>query len=156
MKNPLQYIGIDMINAEPMTLGKYNTYRGWTIPENENPDRLGYLITYADGHITWNPKESFEKTYQSTQEGLPFSMILELVKNYGSRAARKGWNGKDMFIFLVPGSTFEVNREPLLTILGQGTKVNYHSHIDMRTANGQIVPWLASQTDLLANDWMLV
>lgn len=83
---------------------------------------------------------------------LTFSQALERIKQ-GKRVARSGWNGKGMFIFLVPGSTFEVNREPLLSILGAGTKVNYHGHVDMKTANGQIVPWLCSQTDLLAEDW---
>jgi hypothetical protein len=71
----------------------------------------------------------------------------------GKRVCRKGWNGKNMFIFLVPGSTFKVNRPPLLGIYEEGTEINYHAHIDMRTANGQIVPWLASQTDMLATDW---
>ena len=83
---------------------------------------------------------------------MDFGRALHAVKN-GKRATREGWNGKGMFIFLVPGSVFKVNREPLLSILGEGTEVDYHAHIDMRTATGQIVPWLASQTDLLANDW---
>jgi len=72
------------------------------------------------------------------------------------RFARAGWNGRNMFIFLVPGSTFEVNREPLLSILGHGTQVDYRSHIDMRAANGEIVPWVASQSDLLEDDWVEV
>lgn len=83
---------------------------------------------------------------------LTFSEALEIIKN-GGRVARSGWNGKNMFLFLVNGSTFEVNREPLMSILGEGTVVNYHAHIDMRTADGTIVPWLASQTDLLSDDW---
>lgn len=71
----------------------------------------------------------------------------------GHRVARAGWNGKGMFLFLVPGSHFKVNREPLLSIMGEGTQVEYHAHIDMKTAQGYIVPWLASQADLLAEDW---
>lgn len=81
-----------------------------------------------------------------------FEAALTHVKA-GGRAARAGWNGKGMFIFLVPGSRFKVNREPLLSILGEGTEVDYHGHVDMRTTTGQIVPWLVSQTDLLADDW---
>lgn len=81
-----------------------------------------------------------------------FSQALEAVKN-GAKAARQGWNGKDMFIFLVPGSTFQVNRPPLLGIYPEGTTINYHAHVDMKTADGQIVPWLCSQTDMLADDW---
>ncbi len=83
---------------------------------------------------------------------LTFSEVLNGLKQ-GKRYKRIGWNGKDMFIFLVPGSKFIVNREPLLSILGEGTEVQYHSHIDMKTAQGYIVPWLASQADLLSEDW---
>lgn len=85
---------------------------------------------------------------------MTFSEALAQVKD-GRRVCRSGWNGKGMFIFLVPGSHFKVNREPLLSILGPGTGVDYHGHIDMRTATGQIVPWVASQTDMLADDWRL-
>jgi hypothetical protein len=84
-----------------------------------------------------------------------FGEALERVKD-GQRVARGGWNGKGMFIFLVPGSQFTVNRAPLLGIYPAGTVINYHPHIDMRTADGVIVPWLASQTDMLAEDWLQV
>lgn len=71
----------------------------------------------------------------------------------GRRYSRAGWNGKGMFIFLVNGSTFRTNREPLVSILGEGVEVQYHAHVDMRTAQGYIVPWVVSQADLLAEDW---
>ena len=83
---------------------------------------------------------------------ITFSEALEALKR-GKKVARSGWNGKGMFVFLVPGSTFKVSRAPLLGIYPEGTKINYHAHIDMKTADNQIVPWLASQTDILANDW---
>lgn len=86
---------------------------------------------------------------------MTFSEALSEIKS-GNRVARSGWNGKGMFIFLVPGSTFVVNRPPLLGIYPEGESINYHAHIDMRTADGTIVPWLASQTDMLANDWAIV
>ncbi len=81
-----------------------------------------------------------------------FGEVISGLK-VGHRYARAGWNGKGMFIFLVNGSTFKVNREPLLSILGEGTEVEYHAHIDMKTAQGYVVPRVASQADLLANDW---
>lgn len=83
---------------------------------------------------------------------LNFGQALELIKE-GKKVARSGWNGKQMFVFLVPGSKFKVNRAPLLGIYPEGTEINYHAHVDMKTADGQIVPWLCSQSDLLANDW---
>ncbi len=84
-----------------------------------------------------------------------FSEALHRIKE-GYRLARKGWNGKGMFIFLVAGSVFKVNRPPLLGIYAEGTEIKYHSHIDMKTADGQIVPWMCSQVDMLAEDWGMV
>jgi len=81
-----------------------------------------------------------------------FSEALKRIKE-GHLMSRSGWNGKGMFIFLVPGSTFKVSRAPLNRIFPEGTEVKYHGHIDMKTADGMIVPWLCSQTDMLAEDW---
>lgn len=84
-----------------------------------------------------------------------FGWALHQLKQ-GNRVTRIGWNGTGMFLFLVPGSTFTVNRPPLLGIYPEGTEINYHAHIDMKTAQGYVVPWLASQADMLAEDWALV
>lgn len=84
-----------------------------------------------------------------------FGNAIEALKE-GKRVARAGWNGKGMFLFLVPGSNFIVNREPLLSIMGEGAQITYRPHIDMKDAEGKVVPWLASQTDMLAEDWQIV
>ena len=84
-----------------------------------------------------------------------FGDALSALKE-GSKVSREGWNGKGMFIFLVPGSVFNVSRPPLLGIYPEGTQIRYHAHIDMKTADGMVVPWLASQTDLLAEDWSVL
>ena len=158
------YIGTKMINAEPMTRAAYNVFRGWELPADENGDDEGYLVEYLDGgkpnttthagYVSWSPKEQFDNAYRKTS-GMSFGLAVEAVKK-GKKIARAGWNGKGMFLFLVPGSTFKVNRAPLLGIYPEGTEINYHSHIDMKTADGTIVPWLASQTDVLADDWIVV
>lgn len=95
------------------------------------------------------------RTSATTEDKLDFSDALELLKE-GYLVTREGWNGKGIFLYLVPGSTFEVNRAPLNEIFDEGTVVDYHPHIDMRTADGYHVPWLASQADLLATDWQVV
>ena len=89
------------------------------------------------------------------EHNMTFSSALDAVKR-GFVAARAGWNGKGMFVFLVPGSKFTVNRQPLSDMYPPGTDITYHSHIDMRTADGSITPWLASQTDILAEDWFVM
>jgi hypothetical protein len=94
--------------------------------------------------------------FESNDEvpGVTFGRALAALK-VGGRVAREGWNGKGMFLFLVPGSHFTVNRPPLLGIYAEGTGIDYRSHIDMKTAQGDVVPWVASQSDLLAEDWIL-
>jgi hypothetical protein len=84
-----------------------------------------------------------------------FSAALEQLKR-GYCLAREGWNGKEMFVYLVPGSEFDVNRAPLLGIFPEGTHIQYRAHLDMKAADGSCVPWVASQTDILANDWEVV
>ena len=84
-----------------------------------------------------------------------FEQALTALKE-GRKLTREGWNGQGMFLFLVPGSTFKVNRPPLLGIYPEGTEIEYHAHVDMKTAQGYVVPWLCSQADLLAVDWCFV
>jgi len=86
---------------------------------------------------------------------MKYGEAYEEMKN-GKLVAREGWNGKNMFLYYVPSSKFIVNREPLLSIFGEGYEMEYHSHVDMKTAQGYCVPWLASQVDLAADDWVIV
>lgn len=88
-------------------------------------------------------------------DNMDFSTALKALKD-GHCIQRAGWNGVGMYLYLVGGSQFTVNRPPLNQLLAYGTVVNYRSHIDMRTAQGDFVPWVASQTDLLADDWRTV
>lgn len=142
-----------------MTHDYYGTKRVTAWPQSrEDKDTkniaAGYAVKYSDGYISWSPRDVFEAHYQRI-DAMSFGHALAVIKA-GGRVARAGWNGKGMFIFLVPGSRFTVNREPLLSIMGEGTEVDYHGHIDMKTAQGYVVPWLASQADMLADDWQIV
>lgn len=77
----------------------------------------------------------------------------------GARVQRAGWNGKNMWLVLVPGTsglTVDEGRPLAKAGLAIGTVFNYLPHIDMFTAQGDLVPWLASQTDVLAEDWVVV
>ena len=158
------YTGSKDILARPMTRAEYNDYRGWDLPADEDGSDEGYLVEYFDGgqgnhkahggYISWSPKAQFERAYH-TLDQMNFGDAVRMLKA-GRKVARAGWNGKGMFLFLVQGSTCKVNRPPLLGIYPEGTEVNYHAHIDMKTADGMVVPWLASQTDMLAEDWQLV
>lgn len=82
-----------------------------------------------------------------------FGQAIAALKS-GRRVARTGWNGKDMFLFLVPGSRFEVNRAPLLGIYPAGTVIDYRPHIDMRFPDGTVGVWSVAMGDVLAEDWV--
>lgn len=69
---------------------------------------------------------------------------------------RAGWNGTGMFVYLVPGSQFKVNRAPLLGIYPEGTDITYCPHMDLKTADGSIATWAPSNSDALADDWYIV
>lgn len=59
----MKYIGVKLIEAEPMTRGEYNGLKGWTIPADENPADEGYVVRYPDGYVSWCPKEQFDKAH---------------------------------------------------------------------------------------------
>lgn len=73
-----KYIGTKLIEAEPMTRGTYNNYRGWPIPLDENPADEGYLVRYSDSYISWSPKEVFDKAYLAVDdnENLPSGVSI--------------------------------------------------------------------------------
>jgi len=57
-----KFIGVKLVEAKPLSLGDYNLLKGWTIPENEDPETPGYLVRYGDGYVSWCPKAVFEKS----------------------------------------------------------------------------------------------
>lgn len=58
-----KYLGVETVQAKPMTRGDYNIHRGLTIPQDENPLDDGYLVERESGHVNWIPKDIFKKTY---------------------------------------------------------------------------------------------
>lgn len=84
-----------------------------------------------------------------------FGQALESLKA-GGKLTRDGWNGRGMFVFLVPGSVFRVNRPPLLGIYTEGTEVHYKPHIDVKNVDGSISTWVPSIGDVMAEDWSIV
>lgn len=164
MKKGILHIGTKLILALAMTRLEYNEYRDWELPEDENGDDQGQLVEYVDGgksnhknhegYISWSPQDVFDNTYKASGE-MSFGMAIEAMKR-GYKVARTGWNGSGMFAYLVQGSEFKVNREPLLSIYPEGTDIKYRPHIDLKTADGSIATWSPSGSDALADDWLIV
>ena len=113
----------------------------------------GYRVQYEDGYLSWSPKDVFEKAYRPT-DGMSFGLAIEAAKQ-GKKIARAGWNGKGMFLYYVPAAAYPPSTEVAKEAFG-GENVPYGAYIAMKTAQGNVVPWLASQTDMLADDWFIV
>lgn len=75
------YIGVKKIEAKPMTRGTYNEYRGWTIPENEDPADEGYLVKYSDDYVSWSPRKPFEEAYHEVGVNPLFDTALPMVSS---------------------------------------------------------------------------
>lgn len=165
------FIGVKLINAKPMTRAEYNTFRGWTLPADENGADEGFLVEYIDGgkanteqyqgYVSWSPKDVFERAYRPV-DGLTFGLAIESMKS-GKKVARAGWNGKGMWLSLSCDGTREVAAENFWSphnaafARENGGKATVLPSITMKTASGEILMgWLASQTDMLAEDWQIV
>jgi hypothetical protein len=89
--------------------------------------------------------------------GMNFGEAIEALKA-GRKVARAGWNGKGMWLVLVPASQPTLREGSVYheALSGAGT-CHINAHIDMFTATGDMQPgWLASQSDMLAEDWSTV
>ena len=159
--------------------------QGWRHGKNET-----IIIPTLEGEITASPldwiiqdiqgefysckpdtfKEIYELADNTAKQGFEFGVAIAQLKR-GYRVARKGWNGKNMWIALTQSLVFDARYEKhghaakLLSdefqadLPHDGTEnvIKILPHIDMRTTDGSmVVGWLASQTDMLANDWYIV
>ena len=79
-------------------------------------------------------------------ETADFGWALRMLKER-KKVARKGWNGKGMWLGLhsIKGSFYREEQPDV--------ELSYSDYIFMKTVDNKIVPWLASQTDMLAEDW---
>lgn len=152
-----KYIGTKVIQARPMSRGEYNAYRSWPIPVNENPKDEGYLVSYPGGYESWSPKEVFEAAYRKT-DGMNFGLAIEAAK-MGKRIARKGWNGKNMSVAYQKGypDGIPCNKNTAEAWgMQEGELFKCRPYLQMRCADGTFQMWLATQSDILADDWYIV
>ena len=134
------YIGTKIIKAfkSPAREDIYHSKKG-------DP---GYVIEYEDGYKSWSPARVFEKAYRLVDE-MNFGLAIEVLKQ-GKRVARKGWNGVGIFIEMQEPDENSKMTQPYI----------YIDTTNLQTDNPDApkcrVPWLASQTDMLADDWVIV
>lgn len=131
-----QYIGTKIIHAEPM----------------EKNGREGYKVVYApDGYESWSPKDVFEDAYRQT-DGMNFGLAIEAAK-MGKKIARAGWNGKNQYAELASCISYKNNADEIVNV--------EHCNIGNKAlafvgTSGVQMGWLASQADMLADDWRIV
>ena len=89
------------------------------------------------------------------QEGqrMNFGEALAACKQ-GQRIARKGWNGKGLFVYYVPANRYAAQTQVAKDYFGE--RVPYRDYLVMKTVDEDAVPWVASQSDLLCDDWQVV
>jgi hypothetical protein len=138
--------------------------------EYYNDDRKQWVNPEGSvGHPAPNPCYTSHRVFRRALPPIPpegtinmnFGQAIEALK-MGRRVTRSGWNGRGMWLAMTPGTTIEagIARSGAVKALADAepvTQVVIQSHIDMRAADGTIViGWLASQTDMLAEDWQVI
>lgn len=160
-----KYIRLNEVDAEPMKFGefkeKFPKSGGANVERGADED--GYAITYRKGqaneYVSWCPKAEFDAVSRPV-DGMTFGMAIEAMKR-GKKVARKGWNGKGMYVWVMPGSTIKncpnISDPHLAEIDKAEGEIRFLGSIRMFTATKEVLTgWLASQTDMLAEDWMVV
>lgn len=160
----MRHIGTKIVIALAMTRAAYNEYRGWSLPANEDGNDEGYLVEYTDGgkpnvaghdgYVSWSPKEQFDAAYRETN-GMPFGLAVEALKK-GAKVARAGWNGKDMFVYLVPAASYPAATQVAKEHFGADGMVPYNAYMAIKNVDGTISTWAPSGSDALADDWSTV
>lgn len=112
------------------------------IVNTEGHNKFQYINkTYDDNLVHMNSKDIYIVdaeflVQKSGDDGISFGGALNQLKT-GKRLTRKGWNGKGQYIYYVEKDG------------------NARSYIAISMADGKVVSWVASQTDLLADDWIV-
>lgn len=149
-----KYIGVKLVEAEPMTLNQFNSYMNASVTEvADSPDREGYLVEYPegsgknhdnhDGYVAWCPKHVFEEANRPV-EGMSFGHALEAAKK-GHKIARAGWNGKGMFLQLQSPDENSKMTFPYL----------YFTIPDCEEGT-RLIPYGGTIVDYMSDDWVIV
>ena len=156
-----KFIGVKMVEAVPMTASEA-LQKDYRVGQNGNiisPTTKGYEVTYPDGYKSWCPKDVFEEANRPI-DGMTFGFAIEALKK-GLKVARKGWNGKGMYLWLKPAVIIKSDwcKDPTLKEIvdANGGEAEALGTICMKTADNRILTgWLASQTDVLSEDWVII
>lgn len=153
----LEYYNTRKEKADEITLFIHMPDDSTEVIYNSNvPNKIDYICkTYNDNLVHSNCKDIYitDVVITTTDDEMNFGAAIAHMKDLGKKIARRCWNG--MFLYYVPAASYppctEVAKEAF-----SGKNVPYLAYIAMKTSAGVVVPWNASQTDVLANDWYIV
>ena len=111
----------------------------------------GYRIIYPDGYESWSPKDVFEASYRETS-GMSFGLAIEAAK-MGKKIARSGWNGKNQYVELASCISYKNSAGEIVNV--EHDAIGNKALAFVGTSGVQM-GWLASQADMLADDWKIV
>lgn len=159
-----RFIGVNLVNAKPMTRQEYNDFRGWTLPADEDGSDKGYLVEYVDGgkantdafsgYVSWSPEDVFAKACRLCS-GLSFGDVVNALKA-GRRVGRTGWNGRGMFVYLVPANAYPAQTGAAKAHFGEGAMVPYNAYLAIKNVDETVSTWVPSVNDVLAEDWYAI
>lgn len=153
-----KFIGTKIIEAEPAYRvdGKTVQPTTWPVPEGSKAEE-GYAVRYPDGYMSWSPKDVFEEAYRRT-DNLTFGLAIEAAKK-GAKITRLGWNGKGMWVVYRTGypEGIPCNENTAKAVgIPEGSLFKVRPYLQMKCVDGSFQMWLASQSDILADDWAIV
>lgn len=148
-----KYIGTKIIHAEPMKAEDFKVHPLQVMGDCHD----GYYVIYEDGYESWSPKDAFEKAYRVCDE-MTFGLAIEAVKK-GQKIARKGWNGKGMFVVYQKGypQGIPCNKQTAEAWgLNEGDLFICNPYLQIKQVDGSHSMWVPSIGDVLAEDWVIV
>lgn len=147
-----KFIGTKIIEAEPAYRvdGKTVQPTTWPVPEGAKAED-GYAVRYPDGYMSWSPKDVFEEAYRRT-DGMNFGLAIEAAKK-GARITRRGWNGKGQYVELATAISYTDSARNVVN--AEHEAIGNRAFAFVGTSGVQM-GWLASQADMLADDWEIV
>lgn len=128
--------------------------RGFNTPKIEvDQDKYDELIKIKTLYLMKIKEENTEiEEKEEKEEKFSFGVAIELLKK-GKKLQREGWNGKNQYIELATGISYRNSKDKIIDV--------FHNAIESKAiafvgTSGVQLGWLASQADMLAEDWKIV
>ena len=84
-----------------------------------------------------------------------FGVALKALKD-GKRVQRQGWNGKGLFVYLVPANSYPAQTGAAKKHFGEGAMVPYNAYMAIKNVDESVSTWVPSVNDCLSEDWVVL